>query len=299
MKNFINITFVLTLLVMSLSAQIVQTQKTTTQNIIKLEIKPSTTDARITAADRPHLILYNPSDKQGKLLLFMPGTFGIATKGPRALFNTALNQGYRVINLSYINEQAASIVCRGDVLVNEPDCAEKFRIKRIYGENVTSVIPDENQDAIINRFTKLLQHLIKTDKSGNWERYLQNGKPNWEEIAVSGQSQGGGMAAFIAKRNRVARVITFSGGWDYGANKKIASWYYKESATPADRWYGVYHVEEPTSLVMRETYEAMAIPKNHIYALNLPYKEGRKPHGEGISNVVYKPQWIELLGKEN
>jgi hypothetical protein len=84
-------------------------QKNIGDNSIKvLEIKPSATDPTIQAADIPHQVLYNPSIKQGKLLLFMPGTNGIATKGPRKFFDTAIQQGYRVINLSYINFPAGS-----------------------------------------------------------------------------------------------------------------------------------------------------------------------------------------------
>ena len=56
---------------------------------------------------------------------------------------------------------------------------------------------------------------------------LENGEPKWSEIALAGQSQGGGMSAFIAKDHVVARVIDFSGGWDYSAKGKIAKWYFK------------------------------------------------------------------------
>jgi hypothetical protein len=41
---------------------------------------------------------------------------------------------------------------------------------------------------------------------------------------LAGQSQGGGMAAFIAQTQRVAGVIMFSGGWDRGPEGAIAPW---------------------------------------------------------------------------
>ena len=40
------------------------------------------------------------------------------------------------------------------------------------------------------------------------------------QIVVTGQLQGGRMAAFIAQREIVARVITFSGGWDFAVKVK-------------------------------------------------------------------------------
>ncbi|MDE3741022.1 BPSS1187 family protein [Maribacter polysaccharolyticus] len=267
-------------------------------NVI-LEVTPSKTDPRITEADTPHFVVYDPTVKQGKLLLFMPGTNGIALKGPKDLFATAVDQGYYLINLSYINTPAIARICKGETLEGNSDCASDFRTNRIYGTNDFPHTDDQSYDAIINRFTKLLVYLAENDKKGNWGTYLENGSPKWDQIAVAGQSQGGGMAAFIAKRHRVARVIDFSGGWDYSAKNKIAKWYFNESITPADRWYGTYHVEEGAAKTIIETYKAMNIPQNHVYAFNLPYPEGKRPHSNGIRNLAYKDLWIEMLGKGN
>lgn len=266
---------------------------------VVLNIEPSKTDSRITEANTPHLVAYNPSTKQGKLLLFLPGTGGIASKGPNDFFQIAIQQGYSVINLSYINTPAIAQICKGSTLSENSNCAEEFRIRRIYGTNNFSLVTDESYDAIVNRLTKLLVYLSEHDKKGKWNRYLEDGKPKWEEIALAGQSQGGGMAAFIAKRELVARVIDFSGGWDYSAINKIAEWYSKSSVTPPDRWYGTYHVEEPTAAIIITTYQAMNIPENHIYAFDLEFPDGAKAHSNGIRNVLYTDKWIALLGKGN
>ncbi|MCB4798090.1 BPSS1187 family protein [Neotamlana laminarinivorans] len=261
-----------------------------------LNVEPSKTDSRITNSNTPHLIMYNPKPKQGKLLLFIPGTGGIATKGPKQLFEVAVQQGYHVINLSYINRPAVAQICKGENLANNSKCTEEFRTRRIYGTNKFDFINDASYDAIENRLTKLLIYLAETDKNTNWSAYLEDGKPKWSEIAVSGQSQGGGMAAFIAKTKKVARVIDFSGGWDYSAKNKIADWYFYESVTPSYLWYGTYHATEPKAKTIHETYEALNIPKNHIYAFDLPVPEGKRGHSNGVRNIGYTPQWIELLG---
>jgi hypothetical protein len=278
------------------NAQTELSDKTLPETVLRFQIKPSETDQKIKAADTPHLVIYNPDIKQGKLLLFMPGTNGIAVKGPEDFFLTAIQQGYRVINLSYINIPAGSQVCKNE---NYGDCAENFRNKRIYGENTFSLIPDEPQDAIMNRFTKLLNYLVEYDKQGNWEMYLENGAPKWDQIALSGQSQGGGMAAFIAKKVIVAKVIAFSGGWDFSAKNVIANWYYSKSATPPELWYGTYHVNENMAKTIDETYRAMAIPDNHIYPLDLEVPEGMEAHPSGVKNPAYKHIWIEMLGMGN
>jgi len=229
----------------------------------------------------------------------VPGTGGIALKGPKSLFATAVNQGYHVINISYINTPAVAQICRGKVLAENSNCTEEFRTRRIYGNNNFSLIDDAPQDAIVNRLTKLLIYLSEHDKTGNWDAYLENGTPKWSQIAVSGQSQGGGMAAFIAKEQLVSRVVDFSGGWDYSDKPKIAKWYYSTSVTPSDVWYGTYHVTEPAAKIIRESYEAMGVPENHIYPFNLAVPEGKKGHSNGVRNIGYVNDWIELLGKGN
>lgn len=271
------------------------------KKITEFKIKPSSTDSTITNTDVPHLVWYDAIAPQGKLFLFLPGTNGIPERGPKKLFETAIQQGYRVVNLSYINKQAVARICKGENLVNDIDCTEKFRTQRIFGTKLMSLIPDEPQDAIINRLVKLLTHLNEIDKAGNWSLYLKDNKINWNIITVAGQSQGGGMAAFIAKKKIVNKIITFSGGWDFSERnssglQKIAKWYSNKSETPANRWFGIYHLKEPLAAIIDQTYKAMAIPENHIYSLDLPIREGKKAHGEGVRNVVYIDMWEKLLG---
>lgn len=263
--------------------------------LIEWKIKPSVTDPSIIQTDVEHLIKFNRATDKNKLLLFLPGTNGVPERGPQNLFNVAVEQGYKVINLSYINQPAVARICKGENLENDIDCTEKFRTQRVFGTQLTTLIPDQIQDAIIPRFMKLLIHLNEIDPKGNWNNFIKGNEPNWALITVAGQSQGGGMAAFIAKKKMVRRIITFSGGWDFQAKKKIAKWYAFPSVTPADRYYGIYHQKEPMAAFLAETYEAMNIPKNHIFALDLEIREGKKAHGEGIRNVVYKKMWMELF----
>jgi len=265
---------------------------------IEFKIKPSATDSTIKAADIPHLIMYDASNQQGKLFLFLPGTNGIPEKGPKKLFRTAIENGYQVINLSYINQPAVARICKGENLANDIDCTEKFRTQRVFGTRTTSLIPDEPQDAIVHRFTKLLIYLNEYDKNGNWDKYLDNGSVDWNLITVAGQSQGGGMAAFIAQQKLENRIITFSGGWDYSERepeKKIAKWYFNKSVTPPNRWFGLYHSQEPQALILGETYKALAIPENQIHPLDLEVS-GKRAHVEGVRNILYKDLWKQVLG---
>jgi hypothetical protein len=292
---------ILTFILLTFNSILAQSNTGFPEEYTVLKVKPSKTDSTIKNADTQHLVVYNPSAKQGKLLFFMPGTNGIALRGPKRLFSAAVYQGYHVINLSYINTPAVAQICRGKVLSKNSKCTSEFRTKRIFGNNDFALIDDTPQDAIVNRLTKLLIYLSKNDKKGNWDSYLENGVPKWSEIAVSGQSQGGGMAAFIAQKHLVARVIDFSGGWDYATanKKKIANWYYNNSVTPVHRWYGTYHVTEHAAKIIKESYEAMGIPEKQIYPFSLAVPEGKKGHSDGVRNIGYLKQWVELLGKGN
>ena len=63
------------------------------------------------------------------------------------------------------------------------------------------------------RLTRLLHQLAEQDPAGQWAAYLDGDEPRWSRIVLAGQSQGGGMAAYLAKTRAVAGVMMFSGGW--------------------------------------------------------------------------------------
>ncbi|PRB86462.1 hypothetical protein CQ022_09490 [Chryseobacterium culicis] len=270
----------------------------------KLKVKPSEADPSVKNWDSAHIVLYDKTIKNNKVLLWLTGTGGSTDHFPQSFFKTALDQGYRIIALSFISSPGVSKVCKGDFLSKDVDCAAEFRRKRIYGDNVFPIIPDQYQDAIIPRLIKLLQYLSKNDKEGGWSQYLnQNtGKPVWSKIAIVGQSQGGGMAEFIAQHEAVARIISFSGGWDYSDSKtkKIAGWYAQKLVTPPQNVFATYHVKEVAATNLAEICKALHIPAENVFALDQPIDQARnKPnpyHVEGVKNPVYKPIWIKMLG---
>lgn len=266
--------------------------------MMRLDVRPSTTASDIQVADAPHMVLFDTSKANGNLLLWLPGTFGSPRIGAQLNFpQFAALQGYRVVMLSYITGQGVSNICVGKNLRGNRACAEDFRRKRIFGDGGFSLIADQPQDAIVHRLGKLLQQLAQTRKDEHWEQYLNaDGSPRWERIAVAGQSQGGGHAAFIAKDKAVARVVMLSGGWDWSAPGEIADWYAKPSATPPERWYAAYHVEEPTAATMAEISRALRIPASNGNAMDKPVR-GARAHGEGLSNPAYQPWWQDALGQ--
>lgn len=273
----------------------------------KIQVKPSEADPSVKKWDSTHIVFYDKAIKNNKVLLWLTGTKGSTDHVPQNFFKTALEQGYRIIALSFMSSPGVSQVCKGDYLSKNVNCAAEFRRKRIYGDNTFLPIPDQYQDAIIPRLTKLLQYLSKNDKEGAWSQYFdQNtGKPVWSKIAIAGQSQGGGMAEFIAQHESVARIISFSGGWDYSNSqtKKIAGWYSQKLVTSPQNVFATYHVKEAAAAELAEICKELHIPAENVFALDQPIVQNinkRTPpnpyHVEGIKNPVYKPMWIKMLG---
>jgi hypothetical protein len=191
-------------------------------------------------------------------------------------------------------DSAIAQICPGERVEK---CGEKVRRKRAFGEDDTDLIADAPADAIVTRLAELLAYLAASQPSAGWDQYLDHGAPRWSRIAIGGHSQGGGMAELIAKRNAVARVLSFSGGWDGNGDKGgIASWYSDASATPADRWFGTYHVQEEHAKTIAKTYKALAIPGDHVFALDRAVPDGADPHVQALVNADYQPVWLQMLG---
>jgi drug/metabolite transporter (DMT)-like permease len=257
-------------------------------------IAPHETDDRLPPGDPPHLVVHDTARTDALLLVWLPGTGGAPASGPQALFDTALQQGHRLLALSTVNMPAVSQVCVGAVLRSHPQCAAQMRQHRVWGEPLSGLVNDRPEDAIVARLTRLLQHLTRSSPAGQWQQYLDGDAPRWSRLLLAGQSQGGGMAAFIAQTRQVAGVVMFSGGWDQRPGGDIASWYSRPSQTPAQRWHATFHVDEPQAATMQRIYRQLGLPPENIHGLAEPVK-GQQAHGEGIRNPVYRPLWEQML----
>jgi hypothetical protein len=258
-----------------------------------LQVAPQATDARLAADEPPHWVVYDPAVAE-PLFVWLPGTHGHPASGPKALFQAVRANGYRLVGLSYLDDVAVSQLCMGRRLQAQPTCAAAFRHQRVWGDEPSAPITDRPEDAIVPRLTRLLRQLAEQDPTGQWAAYLDADEPRWNRIVLAGQSQGGGMAAYLAKTRAVAGVMMFSGGWDKDARSDVARWYRQPSVTPPERWHATYHVLEPQAEVMARIYATLGIPKAQVHALDLPVIR-RTPHGEGIGNPAYAPLWHEML----
>jgi len=268
-------------------------------------IKPSDTDPAIKRFDRLHYVLFNQTTPPtANLLVFLPGTFG-RPPGPTAFLHAAADSGYRVISLDYNDEPAVNVYCPR----KSPACSSNFRRMRIYGDGISIDTSFDNSiaESIVNRLVKLLVYLNSQDLRQNWSAYLDGGAPNWDRIVLAGQSQGAGMAAYIAKRDLVGRVILFSSPWDFVASngnvRTLAPWIAMPSKTPPERWFGGYHQHENEVNLLAKSYAALRIPPQNIRVFkgDLPASENGKRdmnpfHGLGLYDPAYEQDRAFFLG---
>ena len=222
-----------------------------TAGVTSLEVVPRDTDPAIGGAfNSPHGVYVDRSivTAQGahaardrhELLLFLAGTNGNGS-GAVAFCELAAGLGYHVINLTYPDEIAASI-CAGDP---NPAAFEQFRLAVIAGGS-TKHITITRADSIENRLIKALEHLAKKRPDEGWDHFLgPDATINWPAIAVAGQSQGGGHAALIGIKHRIARVICTGAPKDYSKRLDApAAWYGEASATPKSLFFTFNHRQD-------------------------------------------------------
>ena len=276
--------------------------------LVSYRIVPSSIDATVTRFDMPHYVVFDSlAPASAPLLVFLPGTGG-RPNNTTDFANVAARQGYRVIGLEYTDEPAVAQLCPRNP---DPNCSEKVRRKRIYGDDATGLIDDKPEESIESRLGVLLMALDRAHPGAGWSAYMKNGKPDWSRIAVSGLSQGAGMAAFIAQQTPVNRVILFSSPWDnYGPRRTLAPWVTRGTgATPADRWFAAYHQNENTADVIARAYSALGIPRDHIHVFTMEPAVANGPnpyHASGVGNVstprktdgtpAYIDDWRAMLG---
>jgi hypothetical protein len=276
------------------------------QDVVRYRVSPQHADPAIRRFTATNYIVFEKGvSDSAPLLLFMPGTGGQPERSTD-FADVAAHQGYRVIGLMYNDEPAVMQICPRDP---DPRCAEKFRQKRVFGDVRFDAIEQDANESIVRRLVALLTTLEREHPGEGWAGYMEAGAPKWTRIAVSGLSQGAGMAAFIAQKTRVARVILFSSPWDnYGARKTFSPWLTAGSgATPAKDWYATYHAKEPTADLIARAYQLLRIPAANVRVFTREPNGAALYHPSGVANggtprnadgsPAYLPDWKFVLGE--
>jgi pimeloyl-ACP methyl ester carboxylesterase len=224
--------------------------------------------------------------------VYLPGTGGKAGAGGR--FNAAAaGEGYHVVSLQYPDGFSISHVHQSP----DPDAFAKAREGVVRGGPVAGKVHVTQPNCIENRLTMLLRHLAKEFPAEGWKEYLTDTQgPAWEKLVLAGSSQGGGHAAYMAMRYKVARVVMFGAPKDFSVHfDRPAKWFGAEGATPVQRFFSFVHsADEGHGCSYRqqlENYRAMGLsPKYPVVEADRDAPPGRhsrlltsKPGGGGAA----------------
>lgn len=212
--------------------------------MVEREVAPAATDPAIRTALEPHIAI-NPSPAvaaRGRLFVFLPGT-GATPAVYRLIVRTAASRGVHAIGLNYPNDRAVGTLCNDSP---EPDCHGQVRGEVFTGEDLSPLVSVAPAESIASRLARLLATLHAQFPAEGWDQYLAGGEPDWSRILIAGHSQGGGHAAYIAKRKSVDRAIYFSSPGDWRSGTALpARWVLEAGITPAARQFGFTHLQDP------------------------------------------------------
>lgn len=206
----------------------------------------ATDPAIATSFGSNHYAYVNTSVTQrGRLFLFLGSTESEPQFYTR-IETAAANEGFHSLGLAFPNGPSpVNLACSGNA---DPDCTGKIREETFTGTDVSPHIDVNVANSIQNRLLKVLINLRDTYPSEGWDRYVSGSTINWGLIRVSGLSQGGGLAGYIARHKAsVDRACFFSSPADWDSlNNQPAAWVRSgTSLTPASRIYGFNHEKDP------------------------------------------------------
>jgi hypothetical protein len=206
------------------------------------KVFPQETDPAIDDWLDPHFVILDQSvTLLNKLVVFFPGSFGKVTR-QQIIIQELAHLGYHIINLSYPNSWTVGGLCRQQ---NDPNALEKVRLEIISGQGCSEILKISRPNSIENRLVKLLEYLSLKYPQQKWGQYLDNSLPKWDQIIVTGHSQGGGHAALIGKLHSVTRVVMLAAPADFSwVSSTSAPWLSKPGQTSPERYYGFTHIQD-------------------------------------------------------
>lgn len=192
------------------------------------------TDPAITALGSKRHVVMVPDDPGSVLWLHLGGSGGKPSNTTK-LGTAAVDSGYRYISLAYTNEPSISARCTCPEGPRPIECEELARGEVLTGQDLSPWLEMEADESIEYRLVALLEYLTEQNAKGGWDQFLtEDGGIKWSRIAVSGFSQGGGMAGLIARNHGVNRALYFSKGAGSGLEAMVDPSTYQACTSDAE-----------------------------------------------------------------
>lgn len=192
-------------------------------SVTRTAVRANCTDPAITAlSEKLHLILVPANATRKTLWLHLGGSGGEPTNTDN-IGNAAALSGYHYISLAYPNEPSIGARCTCPEGPRPADCEGLIRYEVLYGNDLTPWFDMEADESILARLKALLVYLHGKRPADGWDEYLTADQKDieWSRLALSGFSQGGGMAGLIARDHLVQRVMYLSKGAGATANAVV------------------------------------------------------------------------------
>jgi len=213
-----------------------------TSSLIIQPVWASQTDNNIPLELYRHYTFYNPDCvPKNVLLVHLVGTIGKPFQ-TQYFPSLAANNGFHVLSLKYHNDTSAQTACSssGDI-----DCHYKFRREVIEGGDISPEITVDSVNSINNRLLRLIQYMDNNYPSQGWGQFATGNVINWDQLMVSGHSQGGGHAAVMGITRPFQRVLMFASPNDYSiAFSQTAPWTSLPHAAADSAYYSFNNIND-------------------------------------------------------
>jgi hypothetical protein len=242
------------------------------RSITTHEVLPTTADAKGLGPDFPSLAMVGaPATWNGRLVVFLPGSGGKPSCCEMFLAEAVL-LGFHAIGLTYNNTTAVGVRC-----LNNLSCYGIVRQNVFNGTDPSTYSAVPREDGVEHRLVALLSYLEHRYPKEGWRNFLVGQVPDYGSVVLSGHSQGGGEAAFIATERQLAGVVTLSSPPDTNDQHQPATWLANlpTGKTEIDRFYAFVHSGDPFYDRIRADWSAMGLdmlgPLTSVDGVGAPY----------------------------
>lgn len=167
---------------------------------------------------------------RGLLVVSLHGSGTPTTCGTRAHGRMLAGLGFHVVSPCYASDYGVG---------NCGDDIGGCRLEAFEGIDHSPAIEITPPNSSERRVVRALEYLQAMHPGGDWQYYLDDERPRWDRIIITGISHGASSSAVIGMHRLVERVVMLSGPLDSGQ-----AWLLEDSITPIDRFWGFSHTDD-------------------------------------------------------